>query len=364
MTQTLVWKRKVIHVDMDAFFASVEQRDRPELRGKPVVVGGDPQSRGVVSTASYEARKFGIRSAMPAAHAKKLCPNAIFLRPNFKRYQEVSEAVMSVLRQHTDLVEPVSIDEAYLDVSQHRYGIDDPIVIAKMIKQNIHAITQLTASAGVASNMFLAKIASDFQKPDGLTVVYPDKAESFLLDLPVRKIPGVGPVTEKELHALGVFTVGQIREKEPAYWISRFGKFGAFLVDRSQGIDDREVEPHTESKQYSLEETFPKDIQDKQFLKAKISEFSDEIFSALQNENRMGRTIVLKVKYHDFELITRSKTLPSYPESSAHVTEIACRLLEDKTSAGIKPIRLIGLGISGLGDPVTESNNRFQKELF
>ncbi len=344
------WPRKIIHVDMDAFFAAIEQRDHPELRGKPVVVGGDPRSRGVVSTCSYEARKFGIRSAMPLAQAYRLCPQAIFVKPRFHAYREASDRVMSILRQHTALVEPVSVDEAYLDVTEHRFGIEDPVMIASMIKQNIAATTRITASAGVAANMFLAKIASDFKKPDGLTVVLPGQEEAFLRPLPVRKIPGVGPVTEKTLLALGYATCGELAEASVKRLQSELGKTGLHLSYAARGEDDREVEPWTEPKQSSTEETFDRDTRDVRALKARLKAFAEEIYSGLKESGRMGLTVVLKVKYFDFEQITRSQTLQHEPSGPEEVYRVACELLEKKTHAGKKAVRLIGLGLSGLRD--------------
>lgn len=333
---------------MDAFFAAIEQRDNSALLGKPVVVGGDPNGRGVVSTASYEARKFGIRSAMPAAHAKRLCPQAIFVKPHFDKYETASKQVLSILRQHTDLVEPVSLDEAYLDVTKHKFGINDPKVIASLIKQNILAVTKLTASAGVAPNLFLAKVASDFEKPDGLTVIRPDQITDFLEHLPVRKIPGVGPKTEARLLGLGFKTCGELAIANPALLHEKFGKIGTWLHETARGIDLREVEPHWEAKQLSSEETFSKDVTNVNFLKSKLEEFAETIFSELKETGRAGRTVVLKVKYHDFEVITRSLTLDRDPMHWREAHQIACRLLEEKTLAGRKAIRLIGLGISGL----------------
>ena len=333
---------------MDAFYASIEQKDNPALCGKPVVVGGDPFGRGVVSTASYEARKFGIHSAMPSAHARRLCPGAVFLRPRFRRYQEASSAIMSILRQHTDLMEPASLDEAYLDVTRHRFGIEDPVMAAKMIKQNIFAVTGLTASAGVAPNRFLAKVASDFKKPDGLTVIRPEEIENFLRDLPVRKIPGVGPVTEEALHKLKLFTCGEIAAADAGLLIRYFGKTGVFLHQRALGLDDSEVEPAWEPKQSSSEETFDQDTKDKNFLKDRLRDYAHEVFAGLLESGRMGKTVVLKVKYFDFEQITRSCTLKREPRDWQEIYGVACNLLEKKTLAGKKPIRLIGLGLSGL----------------
>lgn len=339
---------------MDAFFAAVEQRDTPELRGKPVVIGGNPNSRSVVSTASYEARKFGVKSAMPSATAKKLCPQAIFVRPNFEKYSEASRIVFSILRQHSVLVEPVSIDEAYLDVTEHKLKIEDPVTIAKLIKQNIFAVTKLTASAGVAPNMFLAKIASDFNKPNGLTVIRPEEVKEFLIDLPVRKIPGVGPVTEKELHQLKLFTCGDLLKAGPVKLSQALGKYGAALHDRAKGIDDRAVEPHGESKQSSAEETYDDDLLDMQEMKKKLKVLSYEVFQGLHDEGRMGKTIVLKVKYFDFEQITRSQTLTRKPENAEEVYQAVIALLTKKTMAGKKPIRLLGVGISGLLPKISE----------
>lgn len=342
------WPRKIIHVDMDAFFASIEQRDHPEYRGQPVIVGGNPQGRGVVSTCSYEARKFGVHSAMPAAAARRLCPQAVFLRPNFPRYLEVSGQIMAILRQHTDLVEPLSVDEAYLDVTRHRFGIRDPVMIARLLKQNIFAVTHLTASAGVAPNPFLAKIASDQNKPDGLTVVPPDEIETFLKDLAVRKIPGVGPVTEKILIGMGIQTVGELAAVSLPRLVARLGKTGVYLHERSHGIDPSEVVPDAEAKQSSAEETFEKDILDKDWLKARLKTYARQVFEDLKAGGRMGRTVVLKIKYHDFRQITRSKTLARPPRSWGEVYAVACELLDKKTEAGKKPVRLVGLGLSGL----------------
>lgn len=333
---------------MDAFFAAIEQLDHPEYRGKELVVGGNPQGRGVVSTASYEARKFGIKSAMPAAHARKLCPHAIFVRPRIDRYREISEMVMAIFHQHTNLVEQVSLDEAYLDVTEYRFGIDDPRMIAELIKQAIFARTKLTASAGVAPNMFLAKIASDMNKPNGLTVIEPEKIEDFLKDLPVRKIPGVGPVTEARLQQMNLRTCGDITGTPKNFLAEKFGKTGVFLYRRALGIDEREVEPDYEAKQSSSEETFAKDIVNVQWLKEKLKELAQEVFYDLSSQGKSGKTIVLKVKYYDFELITRSQTIKNIPGNWQEIHQIACTLLDQKTEAGKKPIRLLGVGVSGL----------------
>ena len=356
------WSKKIIHMDMDAFFAAIEQRDHPAYRGKPVIVGGDPFGRGVVCTASYEARKFGIRSAMPSVQARKLCPKGIFVRPDFEKYQRASRTIMAVLRQHSELVEPVSIDEAYLDVTKHKFGIEDPVIVASLIKQNISAVTKLTASAGVAPNLFLAKVASDLKKPDGLTVVRPEEVEDFLKDLPVRKIPGVGPVGEKELHDLGIQTCGQLAAKNRIFLVEHFGKWGHTLFERALGRDSREVEPDVPAKQYSEEETFPSDILDKKFLKLKLQEYARNIYEGLNERGQKGRTVVLKVKYNDFEQITRSKTLVFFPAMD-DIYKTAAGLLDLKTEAGKRPVRLLGLGVSGLWEE-TEFSASSQKDFF
>lgn len=354
-----VWERKIIHVDMDAFFAAIEQRDNPSLRGKPVVVGGEPNGRGVVSTASYEARKFGIHSAMAASQAKRLCPHAVFLRPRFQKYSEDSAVIMGILRQYTLLVEPVSLDEAYLDVTDNKLKIGDPVAIAKLIKQNLYAALKLTASAGVAPNLFLSKVASDFKKPDGLTVVYPHQIREFLENLPVRKIPGVGPVTEEELTKCRIRTCGELAAANPHFLYQRFGKWGLALHERANGKDPRQVEPETESKQYSTEETFPKDLLSIAVMQEKLKSYAQEVFFGLRESGRMGRTVILKVKYHDFETITRSKTLLSQPQTWMQVYETACSLFLKKTLAGKKPIRLLGIGISGLEPTAPERNRQY-----
>ena len=356
-------ERNIIHIDMDAFFASVEQRDNPEFRGKPVVVGGDPSGRGVVAAASYEARTFGIRSAMPSATARRLCPKVIFLKPDFKKYHAVSEMVFSILRQHTELVEPVSLDEAYLDVTRHRFGIKDAAVIASLLKQNIFAVTRLTASAGVAPNMFLAKIASELKKPDGLTVIRPNEVKNFLRELSVRKIPGVGPVTEKELDEIGIRTCADILKTNKTLFLKKFGKWGTALYERAEGRDDREVQPHWESKQISTEQTFLRDTKNVESLKEKLREFSAEIFGYLKEGGRAARTVTLKVKYFDFELITRSRTLPRAVSSPEEIYHVVSELLENKTRAGEKPVRLLGVGVSGFGGAEAK-NTVLQPDLF
>ena len=344
----MIWPKKFIHLDMDAFFAAVEQRDNPDLKGKPVIVGGNPNSRSVVSTCYYEARKFGIHSGMPTAQAKRLCPQGIFLTPDFEKYSAASKSIMAIFHTYTPLVEQVSLDEAYLDVTENKLHFEDPVKLAALIKQHIFAVTKLTASAGVAPSMFLAKIASDMEKPDGLTVVIPDKVLEFLKDLPVRKIPGVGPRTEEILHGMTLNTCGDIWGVKPQDLCAKLGKWGLELFHKARGEENREVNPHWERTQLSAEETFGKDMTDLPWLKRKLAQLSEHVFYDLKQEGRTGRTVVLKVKYHDFEQITRSRTLVAPPQDWHALYEMACDLLKKKTLAGRKPIRLLGLGISGL----------------
>lgn len=356
------WPAKILHMDMDAFFAAVEQKDNPELRGLPVIVGGDPYGRGVVSTCSYEARKFGIRSAMPAAEARKRCPEAVFIRPRIERYREISKKVMAIFRQHTELVEAVSLDEAYLDITHNRLNVDDPVMVASLIKQSIHAVTGLTVSAGVSINMLLAKLASDMDKPDGLKVIGPEDIESIMESLAIRKIPGVGPVTEKALLKYGIKTCSDLTSRGLDFAIRNFGKNGESLFRKAIGQDSRQVEPGGERKQCSTEETFDRDITSKEFLLSKLKEYSDEIFYDLQKKQRAGKTITLKVKYHDFKIETRSKTLHTPPASGAVIYKVASEMLERRTLAFKKPIRLLGLGIQGLQE--AGSQDPLQRDLF
>ncbi len=359
----MTWQKKFIHIDMDAFFAAVEQRDNPELRGKPVIVGGNPNSRSVVSTCSYEARKFGVHSAMPTSQAKQLCPQGIFLEPDFKRYSEASDTIMSIFHTYTPLVESVSLDEAYLDVSKNKLKLNDPVKLAELIKQHIFAATKLTASAGVAPEMFLAKIASDMNKPNGLTVVYPEKVLDFLKNLPVRKLPGVGPKTEEILHGMTIETCGDVWGIKVEMLVARLGKWGRTLFEMAKGEDNREVNPYWERTQISAEETLEKDTLDKNKLMKKLAQISERVFYELEQEGRSGKTIVLKIKYYDFEQITRSMTLSSFVKESRVLYETACDLLRRKTLAGRKPIRLIGVGVSGLCGRA-QSEPFAQGELF
>lgn len=330
------WKapRKIIHVDMDAFYAAVEQRDRPELKGKPVIVGGSPEGRGVVSTASYEARKFGIHSAMPASQAKRLCPQAVFLRPDFQKYENVSRIIRRIFGNYTATVQTVALDEAYLDVTQNKLRINDPAELALLIKQNICALTKLTASAGVAPNKFLAKIASDMKKPDGLVVVYPEDIATFLEPLPVRKIPGVGPVTGEKLHRLGIETCGDLVARLREELTSHFGKFGLDLYDMARGLDDSPVIVYAAPQQIGNETTFEKDLLDLKAMEEHLREIAEIVAERLVEEGRRGRTVTLKVKYADFSQITRSVTQPEEISAADEISKHAIFLLRTKTDAG------------------------------
>jgi DNA polymerase-4 len=342
--------RKIIHVDMDAFYTSVEQRDRPEIRGKPVVVGGSPEGRGVVASASYEARRFGIRSAMSAAQAKRLCPSLIFVRPDFDKYIEASHKIRAIFAEVTDLYEPLSLDEAYLDVTVNKLG--EPLAgkVARWIKDQIKARLNLTASAGVAENKFLAKIASDLKKPDGLAIITPDKSFDFIATLPVEKLWGVGPATAKKLHELGIFKAADFRTMDVFSAEKKLGKHGIFLHGLAHGIDDREVDPSQDSKSCGSETTFEKDILDIYVLIDYLEEISEGLSIELKKMERPGKTITLKLRYSDFKTITRSKTLPRFTDDPKRIHDTAVELLRGHTEAGKIPCRLIGISVSGLRD--------------
>ena len=333
---------------MDAFFASVEQRDRPELKGKPLAVGGTPDSRGVVAAASYEARKFGVRSAMSSAKAARLCPHLIFVPPRFSRYVEVSDQVHAIFEEVTDLVEPLSIDEAYLDVTSNKLG--EPLAgkVALHIKRRIFETTGLTASAGVAPNKFIAKIASDLRKPDGFVVIPPERVHDFVEKLPVEKLWGVGPVTAEKLHSYGIRTAADIRKFSLSEIEKLFGSFGTFLHELSHGRDDRPVETEWEPKSRGAETTFDRDILQMDKLEAVIQELAEEVSESLKRRELRGRTVTLKVRYKDFKTITRSRTLLGAVDAREPIAQVALQLLRDSTDAGHVPIRLLGVSVKGL----------------
>ena len=338
--------RKIIHIDMDAFYASVEQRDNPEYRDKPTVVGGLPEGRGgVVATASYEARKFGVRSAMTSEKALQLCPEAIFVRPRFAAYKEVSDKIREIFSRYTDLIEPLSLDEAYLDVSEDKLNIGSAIDIAKQIKQAIKDELQLTASAGVSINKFIAKIASDINKPDGLTFIGPSSIEKFMENLPVEKFFGVGKVTASKMKSMGLHTGADIKKLSEEEIINHFGKPGHFYYQIVRGIDNREVQPNRETKSQGAEDTFSYDLTTLEEMIAELEKLALLVHKRLTKHNLKGRTITLKIKYSDFKQITRSQSLPSGVNDIATILEITKKLLSANFMEGQR-VRLLGISLS------------------
>jgi DNA polymerase-4 len=342
--------RKIIHVDMDMFYAAVEMRDRPELRGKPLAVGGRPDSRSVVTTANYEARKFGVHSGMSCAQARRLCPQCLFIPPDFKKYQKVSEQIHRIFHEFTDLVESVSLDEAYLDVTRNRKNEPSATRLAREIKERIVAATGLTASAGVAANMFVAKIASDARKPDGLCVVRPEQVMGFIRPLPVIKIPGIGRVTDARLQQLGIRTVADLESHPLEFLEQQLGKFGGYLYDIARGIDERPVTPWRERQSYGAEETFPRDILEVEVLLRFLQECAIRVFEELAEEGKRARTVTLKIKYQDFQTVTRRRTFEGFLNSAQEIFLAAKDLLE-RTEAGRRPVRLAGISLANFQEP-------------
>jgi DNA polymerase IV len=336
--------RKIIHCDMDAFYASVEQRDDPQLRGKPVIVAWKG-NRSVVCAASYEARAFGVRSAMPATRAERLCPDGIFIAPDFTRYRTVSREVREILKRHTDLVEPLSLDEAYLDVTANKTGLPTATLVARTIREQIRKELNLTASAGVAPNKFLAKLASDWRKPDGLFVIQPEEVDAFLLPLPVGRLPGVGKVNEEKLAKLGVKTVGELRNLERASLEREFGRYGARLYELARGSDENPVIPDRPTQSISVEDTFPEDVllDDTEWT---IRRLAEKLWSASRKESRIPRTVVLKLKTSEFKILTRSHTGNAPPSSCDELIEIALKLRERVILGPVQRYRLVGVGLS------------------
>lgn len=339
--------RKIIHVDMDAFYASVEIRDNPSLAGKAVIVGGDPQSRAVVCAASYEARKFGVRSAMSCAEAKRRCPHGIFLPPRFSAYSEASEQIMEVLQTVTDQIEPLSLDEAYLDVTENLLNERSATRIAQYLKKAIQEKTKLTASAGVSYNKFLAKIGSDLNKPDGLAVITPADVDRVLLPMSVDKLWGVGKKTFEKLKSAGFEKVADLRSSTPEKLEAVLGSMGPWLWGLAHGIDDREVEAHWDRKSYGSERTFDRDITSVAELLRIAEELSHEISESLKEKHWYAMTFTLKLKYFDFKQLTRSITLNTPSDDGAIIFQRIRPLLMDKTDAGRIPVRLLGVSASG-----------------
>jgi DNA polymerase-4 len=341
--------RKIIHVDMDAFFASVEQRDDPQLRGEPVIVAWKG-NRSVVCAASYEARAFGVRSAMPAVRAQRLCPDGIFVPPDFPRYRVISKNVHQIFKRHTDMIEPLSLDEAYLDVTENKTGLPTATLVARTIREQIRQELDLTASAGVAPNKFLAKLASDWRKPDALFVIEPEEVDAFLLPLPVGRLPGVGKVTEEKLAKLGAKTVADLRKLDLPGLEQNFGRYGVRLHELARGVDESEVVPDRPTQSISVEDTFDQDVPLSE-TEPMIRRLAEKLWSASRKESRIARTVVLKLKTSQFKILTRSHTPDSPPSSCEELTDIALKLRKRVDLGPQQRYRLVGVGLTNFREP-------------
>ncbi|MFC4213422.1 DNA polymerase IV [Pedobacter lithocola] len=350
--------RKIIHIDMDAFYASVEQRDFPEYRGKPVVVGGKPDSRGVVATASYEARQYGIRSAMSCSKAYQLCPTAIFVYPRFDAYSEASKSIREIFHRYTDIIEPLSLDEAYLDVTEDKLGIGSAIDIAQSIKDAIKTELNLTASAGVSVNKFVAKIASDMNKPDGLTFIGPSRIKAFMEKLPVEKFFGVGKVTAARMKAMQINTGADLKKLTEAQLLAQFGKSGKFYYKVVRGIDERPVQAHRETKSVGAEDTLSEDTSDDAVLHALLQQISVTVATRLDKHKLKGKTITLKIKFEDFRQITRSRSFVNPINEASNIYNEAIKLLTE-AGLGLLKVRLLGITLSRFYDdlPIEKADN-------
>lgn len=341
--------RKIIHIDMDAFYASVEQRDNPEYRGKPIAVGGSPEGRGgVVATASYEARKYGVRSAMASRHAARLCRDLIFVRPRFDVYAKVSREIREIFHRYTNLVEPLSLDEAFLDVTEDKLGIGSAIDIATQIREAIREELKLTASAGVSVNKFLAKIASDMKKPDGLTFIGPSRVERFVEALPVEKFFGVGKVTADKMKRLGFHNGADLKRVSEAELVRHFGKAGKFFYKIVRGIDDRPVRPDRETKSVGAEDTFPVDLTTLDEMVRELEVIANSVHRRLKKKELKGRTVTLKIKYHNFRIVTRSRSFSEPVDDYDTIVDTAKELLIASGMVDVK-IRLLGISVSNFG---------------
>lgn len=339
--------KKIIHVDMDAYFAAIEIREDPSLKGKCVIVGGSPNGRGVVSTCSYEARKFGVHSGMSSHQAWKLCPQGIFVHSHFKLYKEISEQIRAIFHHYTDLVEPLSLDEAYLDVSQNKADEPDPVEIARQIKAEILATTRLTCSAGVSYNKFLAKIGSDLQKPDGLCVITPENAQEILFGLPVEKFHGIGRVTAARMNKMGIHTGEDLHRQEMLDLIRVFGKAGLYYYQVVRGIDNREVITESDPKSISCESTFHTDLGEIDELLEELRDLVDKLVNRMAFRDIQARNVIIKIKYDNFACITRSCPLPEISSDKAILFEYAQKLLVANWDEG-RRIRLLGVGVGKL----------------
>ncbi|MGJ3245157.1 MAG: DNA polymerase IV [Elainellaceae cyanobacterium] len=339
--------RKIIHVDMDAFYASVEQRDQPRYRGKPIVVGGSPEKRGAVAAASYEARKYGIHSAMPSRTAAQKCKDLIFVKPRFDVYREVSQQIRAIFYDYTDLVEPLSLDEAYLDVTTNHINRSSAVAIARDIKQRIWDETHLTASAGVSINKFLAKVASGINKPNGLCVILPEEAEAFIETLPIKQFHGIGTVTAAKMHRLGIHTGADLKQWSEAELVNCFGKVGHFYYRIARAQDDRAVNPNRIRKSIGAEKTFETDLDDLTTMNAELARVAEQVQARLDKHQHYGHTLTLKIKYADYQQITRSRTVGDRLQHSSTIAHMAQELL--MTHVGDrKKVRLLGISISNL----------------
>jgi DNA polymerase-4 len=338
-------QRKIIHIDMDAFYASVEQLDNPDLKGKPIAVGGN-EIRGVVSAASYEARKFGVRSAMSGAHAARLCPDLIFVKPNFERYNEVSKQIRKIFYEFTDLVEPLSLDEAYLDVTENKKGNPSATLIAKEIRQKIFAVTGLTASAGISVNKFVAKIASDFNKPNGQKTVNPDEVEAFIEVLDVKKFYGIGKVTAEKMYQLGIYSGTDLKTKSLDYLEKQFGNSGKSYYNLSRGISFSQVKSNREMKSVGAERTFDKNLSSEIYMEERLKNIAEEIERRIKKNKIAGKTITLKIKYSDFSQQTRSKTVQYFISDKNLIFETAKELLYQEKLKN--SVRLLGISLNNL----------------
>ena len=341
--------RRILHCDMDSFFAAVHMRDEPHLREVPLVIGGDPDGRGVVSTANYPAREYGIHSAQPAATAKRLCPHAVFLRPDLERYRRESRRIMAIFRDFTEVVEPASLDEAYLDVSGRLAPYASATEVAEAIRARVRAETGLTVSIGVSNSRLVAKIASDWDKPDGLTVVPPKRVPDFLAPLPVRKLHGVGPATEQVLAGLGIATVADLRGRSREELAGALGSFGLTLHDFARGVDDRPVGVPRERKSLGVEDTFQRDLTDAAEMARRLAEMAAHVADQLGARGLVGRTVTVKARYPDFTTVTRSQTV-NRPTADGEELAQWARVLLGRTEASARGVRLLGVSVSGLED--------------
>ena len=341
--------RKIIHIDMDAFFAAVEIRDNPKLKGKPVIIGSDPRQtggRGVVSTCSYEARAFGVHSAMSSKEAYDRCPQAVFISGNYEKYKTVGLEIRAIFKRYTDLIEPMSIDEAYLDVTENKLGIKSAVKIARLIQQDIWQELHLTASAGVSYNKFLAKMASDYQKPHGLTVILPDQAQDFLKQMDIAKFHGVGKKTVERLHEMGIYTGADLLDISEVTLIDRFGRLGFDLYRKARGIHNSPVKPDRIRKSIGKEKTYGKILQVEEDIKKELTLLSEKVAHNLSKQDKAGKIIILKIRYADFSTLTRRKSLPQATQDASQVSQTALQLYEELAEKE-KGIRLLGITVTG-----------------